>query len=131
MIADYIKDIIGKPYKLGRMDCLQLVYGYLEQYMDMPKDFQDITLNNYQDLYNADHKAAFDLLIKFLESILIEVGINEVKTGDIAIVNYKFRGPFPVIVAGNGKAVFVTEEKVMSSYLSNLTIERVFRCQDH
>lgn len=127
-ISEATKDLVGKTYELGKIDCIQMVYKYLSTMMELPIEFKGLTLENYKDFFETDPDAAREAMVEFMSSILDEVKLLEMLPGDIVVLTYCYCPVFLGIVLANGRVLICSSEGVVSAPLGHYKIERIFRC---
>ena len=129
MIADLTKNYIDKKYELGKVDCFRLIYDYLEDKIELPKEFNGLTLETYGGLFKENPEKAGLLMVAFLETYLNEIALSEITSGDIVVLNYNCGRIFLGIVVANAKVLLVTIEKGVTVLpLKYYQIKRAFRC---
>jgi len=122
--------ILNQKYRLGEVDCFKVVYDYLKQLdPNIPTRFENVTIDEYADLYKRDSFEAKRLMLRFLESYLNEVDIKFVFAGDVLLMQFKTQTPFLAIDAGNGKILSASPQLgtnvISKQYYKTL---RVFKC---
>ena len=95
--------LLEGKYELGVLDCFMVIYKYLKEVMpDLPTSFDNISIDQYGELFLSDKKKAKELMIRAVENYLEEVLPNQTVAGDILLAQYKGQLPFLAIDAGNG-----------------------------
>lgn len=114
-LSKVTSDLVGTPYTLGKMDCFMLIITYLRKKgIDIPEQYEGLTLNTYKDLFERDAQASKDIMIGFMDSILQPVMPRKAGPGDILLLKLRGRPkelPFLAINGGNSVVIFVIEEK--------------------
>ncbi len=101
-LRQYTNKYIGKNYKLGEIDCFSIVYQYLkDKNFKVPDSFNNVSFENYSNLYLRNKKEAKNLMISFFNLLLLEIKIGEIKAGDILLLSLH-GDEFPAISVGNG-----------------------------
>jgi cell wall-associated NlpC family hydrolase len=98
---------VGAPYKLGGwsrtngFDCFSLVYitAVRDFHIQLPKEFEGITLDDYHELWEEDRVDAMSRLITFIRSVTKRVKKNFQISGDLLVLKSK-TGMFIGIMAG-------------------------------
>lgn len=130
-LAEATKDLVNKTYELGKIDCIHMVYNYLNTMIKMPTEYNGLTLENYKDFFKLDPDAAREAMVEFLSNILDEIKIIEMLPGDIVVLTYCFSPIFLGIVLANGMVLICSSEGIVSAPLGHYKIERIFRCPPH
>ncbi len=103
-LSHIINQLLGKKYELGKCDCFHIIYDYLQMNnIQLPDVFENLTIDNYQELYKKDPLEAKNVMIRFIESIAYDT--NKPNFGDILLLEYKNYPIFLGIHAGNGNVL--------------------------
>jgi len=128
-LLEISQKFIGKPYKLGKCDCLTMIIDYLRLFgLDIPnsESFNGVNLKNYADLYRRN-SGTIECAADWLATKCKEVKPHESLPGDILFLeenNKKFFG----IDGGNGKIIApVIGDSVEALRSDNCKRLRVFR----
>ena len=143
-MAEVGKHFIGRDFKLGEVDCLQLVKFHLERLnVDLNDEFVDLCQNT-ERYWNHGRAKNISRMCSALREMLDEVPVSEMRAGDILILQYKNSMDFLGINAGNGRVLIITQrEGCLSLPIRHYTIQhvlrrreinagtcRIFRCHD-
>jgi len=128
-VAEYAHEMRDMKVEVGKFDCARMVVKFLDHVIKVPRVCEGFTINTYYILYMKDPEKARGLMVRWLESFLVEIDYTEMKPGDIAVLSYNFSPIFLGIIAGNGKVLVVDRHGVVSAFIGFYKIERMFRCQ--
>lgn len=130
-LADITKDLIGKKWELGKMDCLKLIYDFLDKCgVEPPKNYSGLNLDTYKDFYLRNKEYALKLMIAYFDSFLKPIDINNARSGDIVILQYQYSHKFTGIISGNGKVIISTLDNVKLVSLGPYNILKAYTWQD-
>lgn len=138
-LARYTSKIVGIPYKLGGMagengaDCFNTIWAYLSERINLPVEYEGLTIDTYAELYERDPDQAKCIMIRLMKDLLEEIPPHQAIAGDILLVNIKLGvsvADFLAIDGGNGKIVIATEEDGVSLWPKRFyIIKEAYRCQ--
>lgn len=90
--------------------CLGFPFAlYREMGLQFPNTYENLTLENYNDLYEVGSEAAHKKLIEFAETVGVGVAPNKRVAGDFLILKDKAGYIYPGICAGNGQVTCCLE----------------------
>ena len=130
-LAQLTADLVGREYKLGKMDCFRVVYEYLKMRGGdrIPSVYKGYTLDTYIDLYKEDVDKAKDLMIEFISTFLEEISPKKSIGGDILLARFRVKPPFLGVDAGNGRLLVAIPNIGVTVVLKEYyTLLRGFRC---
>lgn len=133
-LVELTKDYMGSPYCLGSNDCFSLIYDYMGKVgVDLPEEWEGLTLLNYAQLFEDDPKEAKDKMIEFVGTVANEIPVGMAFAGDILLLRLKESSdslPFLAIHGGQTMCIAASKEYGVRAWsLEFYTIERVWRCR--
>jgi len=119
----FTSQTMGRPYRLGGYadqkgaDCFSNVWDYLGKKMDLPKEYEGLTMGTYAELYRQDPEQAKCIMICLMKDLLIEIPPHEALAGDVLRVSAKIGesvDDYLAIDGGNGNLICVAEKHGVS-----------------
>lgn len=114
--AEIVGDFAGKPPSEHHYDdingysCLGFCYAlYQKLGKDFPNQYENLTLENYNDKYVVGSPEAYQKLQEFAATVGKEIKPYEVVAGDFIIVRDKAGYIYPAVYAGNGSIICCLE----------------------
>lgn len=110
--ADIVKDMLDRPYELGKTDCLSFVVDFFTALgVPMPTEWHGWTRDNYAARWlRGEGRAEFR---EFLLTYGTPVSENYMECGDVIIFDLA-ETACPAIYLGNGHCMILTEEHGIS-----------------
>lgn len=134
-LAEFTSRMVGKPYRLGEMDCAKLIMEFADHMkVALPDSWQGIPVASYKELFEADRKKAMELFIEWATSIGNEISPGKAFSGDLLIAIPKGSVetyPSLLIHAGQDQALCVTEKRgVCHVPIRAYNVIKAFRWKD-
>jgi len=130
IITERVERMRGKKFNIGEFDCANMVIQFLSDFVEVPTEFEDVTIDTYRLLYKNNPNRALKVMVRWLESFLTEIDYKNILPGDIVVLSYNFLPIFLGIVLGNGRVAVVDQRNgIVSTFLGLYKMERIFRCQ--
>lgn len=63
------QEIVGQQYELGSRDCFRIVYDYLSRFINLPREWHGLTLEDYFQVFQQDPEEAKELIRQFWMNI--------------------------------------------------------------
>ena len=128
-VLEISQRIVGKPYELGKCDCITMIIDYLRLLgvkISQNESFEEVNLKNYADLYRKN-SGTIEKAADWLATKCKEIKPHESLPGDILFLEgnkTKFFG----IDGGNGKIIApIVGDTVSVLRSGDCTRLRVFR----
>jgi len=109
--SEAFRQIINKPYELGKLDCFALILEYAEIVgHELPEKFMGYGIHDYLEFYPEDLDFSEKWLVGFMQECFGEIKISKARTGDIVLLSLNDSFPFLGIKCGNGRVIGATKE---------------------
>ncbi len=123
------QEIVGQQYELGSRDCFRIVYDYLSRFINLPREWHGLTLEDYFQVFQQDPEEAKELIRQFLDEYLQSISSSKCFAGDILLLQHPEYSPFPAIHAGNRHFIGADPNRgIMVFPLVSFEIKRAWRC---
>jgi len=119
----------NKSFQLGQVDCFRMIYDYMSYNMNVPEEYEGLTLENYSIMYKENPDQAIQLMLKFCNTYLIKKKDYEFIAGDILIIEEeKTHIVSPAILLANTNILIVTKNGVTIAPLEAYKIRGCYTC---